>query len=164
MVGTPHISPAHIALYSAVLGYLETNTELPEAKRQKVTHNGFEFSFTTYDDEKLRAIQFYFIESNLRQAIGRARPYSESCTVKVLSNYPLPEAHIIGADKVKGAQIDRQTVIDEIQCAEQSVNEPRSHESIQTIWQADLGDISHAESDTETTESHRDYQFDRIPF
>jgi hypothetical protein len=98
VVGTPHPSPITIALYGATLGILEAGSSVPKPRKQTVFHNGFSFPFTTYDNLELRALQFYFIETELRQAIGRARPYSKSCKVIVLSNYPLPEAFIVGVD------------------------------------------------------------------
>ena len=60
--------------------------------QQTIEHNGFRFWFNTYDNEYLRSLQFFFIESELKQAIGRARVNTELCTVEVYSNYPLPEA------------------------------------------------------------------------
>lgn len=94
VVGTPHVSPITIALYAKALGLPVKTHDFSRVKQQPVHHNGFRFWFNTYDNEYLRSIQFHFIETGLKQAIGRARPYTEPCTVKVLSNYPLPEAAI----------------------------------------------------------------------
>jgi hypothetical protein len=101
VVGTPHPSPTQVALYGAVLGILKSGDSVPKPQRKTINHNGFSFPFTTYDDPKLRDIHLHFVESELRQAIGRARPYSEACRVIVLSNYPLPEAFIVGVDVEK---------------------------------------------------------------
>jgi hypothetical protein len=101
VVGTPHPSPITVALYGAALGILEAGDTVPKPHRKTVTRNGFSFPFKTYDTLELQELQFYFIENDLRQAIGRARPYSESCKVTVLSNYPLPEAYIVGVDTEK---------------------------------------------------------------
>jgi hypothetical protein len=101
VVGTLHLSPTQVALYGAVLGILKSGDNVPKPQRKTINHNGFSFPFTTYDDLKLRDIHLHFVESELRQAIGRARPYSESCRVIVLSNYPLPEAFMVGVDVEK---------------------------------------------------------------
>jgi hypothetical protein len=101
VVGTSHPSTNTVVLYGAALGILEPGATIPKPQRKTVNHNGFSFPFTTYDNLELRELQFYFIENDLRQAIGRARPYSEFCKVIVLSNYPLPEAYIVGVDTEK---------------------------------------------------------------
>ena len=46
----------------------------------------------TYRDELLRTIQFHLIESELEQAVGRARTLTERCNVRVYSNFPLRRA------------------------------------------------------------------------
>jgi hypothetical protein len=57
-----------------------------------VEHNGWRFPFTTYEDPVLRNIQFYMIESELEQAVGRARLLRCDCTVHLFSNFPLRQA------------------------------------------------------------------------
>ena len=59
-----------------------------------VVHNGFRFRFMTYADATLRAIQFYMIESELEQAVGRARLLRCDCTVNLFSDFPLKQAVI----------------------------------------------------------------------
>lgn len=49
----------------------------------------------TYADEKMRNLQLFFIESELEQAVGRARLLRENCTVYVFSNYPCQQAELI---------------------------------------------------------------------
>ena len=71
---------------------------------QIVEHNGFRFWFSAYNDPNLRMLQFYFLESELRQAIGRARVNTELCTVTLYSNYPLLEACITDEEKENGLQ------------------------------------------------------------
>jgi hypothetical protein len=63
-----------------------------------IKHNGFTFPLRTYNNKALRNLHLWRIESDLRQAIGRARPYSTLGSVMVLSAYPLPEAVV----KIKG--------------------------------------------------------------
>lgn len=59
-----------------------------------VTHNWYRFYFTTYEDEILRNIQFYMIESELEQAVGRARLLRCGSTVNLFSDFPLRQANI----------------------------------------------------------------------
>jgi hypothetical protein len=57
-----------------------------------VTHNGWRFRFSTFDDEVLRNIQFWMIESELEQAVGRARLLRQKCEVVLFSSFPLSQA------------------------------------------------------------------------
>lgn len=45
-----------------------------------------------YDNEDLRDIQLWLIESELQQAIGRARLLRNNCSVFLFSNYPIEQA------------------------------------------------------------------------
>jgi hypothetical protein len=56
---------------------------------QKVEYNGFRFKFNCFDDPLLRNIQLSLIESDLLQAVGRARTLRTNATVQVYSNFPL---------------------------------------------------------------------------
>ena len=47
----------------------------------------------------LREIQLYLIESELIQAVGRARLLRNDCTVTVLSNLPITQADFIYLEK-----------------------------------------------------------------
>lgn len=49
----------------------------------------------TYGDEQMRNLQLFFIETELEQAIGRARLLRCSCKVYLFSNYPCAQAEII---------------------------------------------------------------------
>ena len=57
-----------------------------------VEHNGYRFKFMTYDDDNMRMLQFYLIESIIEQTIGRAR---FECTVYLFSNFPVRQTEII---------------------------------------------------------------------
>ncbi|OBQ05484.1 MAG: hypothetical protein AN482_16510 [Anabaena sp. LE011-02] len=118
VVGTPHISPIVVGLYASILGIRLNEKDLNDRgyyhfKQQQVIHNGYQFWISTYNNQDLRNIQFYFIESELKQAVGRARPNTEPVTVHLFSNYPLPEACIsdeeIEAGKIK-LQINKELV------------------------------------------------------
>lgn len=50
--------------------------------------NGFEFYMMTYANSELRNIQQYMIDSDLEQAIGRARLIYHDCTVHLYGNFP----------------------------------------------------------------------------
>ena len=88
VVGTPHRNNVEYFLTAKVLG-IEFNTTDTTMTYQQVTHNGFKFKFNCFDNEDLRMIQFSLIESDLIQAIGRARTLRTNAKVEVYSNYPL---------------------------------------------------------------------------
>ena len=91
VVGTPHVTPIVYLLYAYALG----NKPVPndtQMSYEKIHRNGFEYYFNTYDDPMLREIQLYLIESELIQAIGRARILRNDCTVSVFSNLPIQQA------------------------------------------------------------------------
>jgi len=56
---------------------------------QKIEYNGFRFMFYCFDKEELRKIQLALIESDLVQALGRARTLRTNSTVELYSNFPL---------------------------------------------------------------------------
>jgi len=60
-----------------------------------VVRSGYEFTIFTYKDLALREIQFRWMESNLTQAVGRARLINEKRKVVILSKLPFPQAEII---------------------------------------------------------------------
>jgi len=63
-------------------------------KYQPVQHNGASFWFMTFERELLPNIQFWMIESELIQTVGRVRlPLEPNSTVNVFSNFPLPQAN-----------------------------------------------------------------------
>ncbi|MBE6844323.1 MAG: hypothetical protein E7508_01230 [Ruminococcus sp.] len=57
-----------------------------------INHNGYRFNFTTYEDEILQKFHIWMIESELEQAVGRARLLRYNCTVNLFSNFPLKQA------------------------------------------------------------------------
>lgn len=106
VAGTPHRHPIEIALYAKVLNLPvgDDDFDIKNFYQQTVEHNGFRFWFNTYSNLHLRNLQFHFIESELKQAIGRARVNTELCTVNLYSNYPLPEACVTDEEKALGLQ------------------------------------------------------------
>ena len=94
IIGTPNVSPLVYLLYANALGFKpRINGTKSTMKYTKVIRNNCEFYFNTFsDDEALQEIQLYLIESELIQAVGRARILRNDCTVTVLSNFPIPGA------------------------------------------------------------------------
>lgn len=91
VIGTPHNSPILYKLVGAMLGYSTSDC----LHKYRVERKGFSYTMMTYGDEEMRNLQFFFIESELEQAIGRARLLREDCTVYVFSNYPCQQAELI---------------------------------------------------------------------
>ena len=88
VVGTPHGSIIQYFLMARMMG-IKFEIKDGMMNNRTVRHRGFEFTFYCFENENLRDIQFYIIESNLVQAVGRARTLREDCTVSVYSNFPL---------------------------------------------------------------------------
>ena len=65
-------------------------------------HNGYSFPIMTFQDSDMRNLQFYFLESELEQAVGRARLLRRPCKVYLFSNFPCRQAEIIQDDYMKG--------------------------------------------------------------
>ncbi|MGN0247264.1 MAG: hypothetical protein ACI4DK_15035 [Lachnospiraceae bacterium] len=60
----------------------------------RTEYNGYSFDICTFDNEKLREIQLWMIESLIEQAVGRARLLRFDCTVKVFARFPVDQAVI----------------------------------------------------------------------
>ncbi len=89
VIGTPHQPDWIYKLFAFTLGFDASSDLNPNSI---VTHNGYRFRFPTFDDEILRTIQFYIIETDLEQAVGRARLLRCDATVNLFSNFPLRQA------------------------------------------------------------------------
>ena len=95
VIGTPHVSEIVYLLFANALG-LKPKLNDATMHYTKIKRNGFEFYFNTYSENLLlREIQIYIIESELTQAIGRARLLRNDCTVVVLSNLPIQQAQFV---------------------------------------------------------------------
>ncbi len=91
VVGTPHLNP-----YALVILLLETGVKIDlndgnllKMANQKVEFNGLEFKLFTFVNETLRELSMQLTESELQQAIGRARMLRHDATVQLYSNFPL---------------------------------------------------------------------------
>lgn len=89
VVGTPHLNEIVYKMYAVAL---EVDIADKQMKYQEIERNNFKFWFMTYDNEDLRDIQIWLIESELEQAIGRARLLRNNCSVFLFANYPLDQA------------------------------------------------------------------------
>ncbi len=91
VIGTPHNVPFVYRLIGAYLGY-----DAEDKLSVQFTENRYySFKFMTFKDENMRNLQFYFIESELEQAIGRARLLRYDCSVYLFLNFPCRQANII---------------------------------------------------------------------
>ena len=91
VIGTPHNAPVLYKLSGALLGY-DTSDHLTT---RRIERNGYSFTIMTYGKKQMQNLQLYYIESELEQAIGRARPLRCECQVSVFSNYPCQQAEMI---------------------------------------------------------------------
>lgn len=92
VVGTPYQMDFLYKLLPFTLG-LDVDEDAV-MKSCRVCHNGYIFTFTTYGEEHdiLRKFHFWMIESELEQAVGRARLLRCDCTVNLFSNFPIRQA------------------------------------------------------------------------
>lgn len=93
VVGTPYHAEF---LYKLVAFAMDMDFDEEEVmKGQKVIHNGYQFWFTTFENEDLRSVHFWMIESELEQAVGRARLLRNACNVHLFSNFPLSQSKMV---------------------------------------------------------------------
>ena len=92
VIGTFHRPEYVYKLWGMLLGCTDTTDTLSV---RRITRNGFNFPFYTYQDNLLREIQLWMIESESEQAVGRARIVLNACTVRLYSNFPLKQCEII---------------------------------------------------------------------
>ncbi|MCX0388946.1 hypothetical protein LI043_09715 [Clostridium perfringens] len=102
VIGTPHVD-SRVYILMAKLLKKDIVIESSEFNYSNIIRNGFEFSINTFnegcgeDTELLREIQAYFLESELVQAVGRARTLRTNATVHLFSNYPLKGCELYSA-------------------------------------------------------------------
>lgn len=94
VIGTPHIPDWIYKLFAFSMG-CRFDTEEEIKPGITVEHNGWKFRFTSFADKALRAIQFYILESQLEQAVGRARLLRYQCRVNLFANFPLSQAKMV---------------------------------------------------------------------
>jgi len=91
VIGTPYQAEFIYKLFAYTIG-IDFDDDAKPVKNLPVTHNGYRFTFTTYENEELRKLQFWMIESDLEQAVGRARLLRFDCIVYLFSNFPLRQS------------------------------------------------------------------------
>lgn len=89
--GTPHYPELVYKFYAHELGW-DIHPKDFKMKSRMVERNGFRFSFTTFGDIRLQQLQLGLIESEMVQAVGRARTLRTEAEVTVFSNLPLAQA------------------------------------------------------------------------
>ena len=92
VVGLPNTHETVYKLYGMLMGI---DPEKDTWRYHKIQYNGYEFYLNTFADYKLRTIQLWMIESNLEQAVGRARLLRYPCTVTVFARFPIDQAEIV---------------------------------------------------------------------
>ena len=97
VLGTPHYIES---LYKMIGAYLNYDTS-KKMFRQRVENSSYSFILMTFKDIEMRNLQMFFLESELEQAVGRARLLRYGCNVWVFSNFPLKQAQIIQDDYLK---------------------------------------------------------------
>ena len=125
VIGTPHNSPILYKLVGAMLGYSTSDS----LHKYRVERKGVSYTMMTYGDEEMRNLQFFFIESELEQAVGRARLLREDCTVYVFSNYPCQQAELVQDSYLKvQTEVDAEKAEEDTVKDEDEVNENESLE------------------------------------
>lgn len=110
VAGTPHIPSGNIKIASLLLFHhmfnnqsIEIAEEMKTQKRYQI--NGVLIRFPSYDNCYIRLTQFYLVQTELLQAVGRARlNRNKNNEVLLFSNFPLQETHSFYMDKkcIKG--------------------------------------------------------------
>jgi hypothetical protein len=91
VVGTPHRNNLEYYLTGKALG-IDFEISEKVMTMNEISFNGFEFNFNCFINPELRLIQLALIQSDLIQAVGRARTLRTNAIVKVYSNFPLRAA------------------------------------------------------------------------
>ena len=93
VVGTPYHTEFLYKLAAFSMG-IDFNED-EKMTSQDIIYNGYAFKFTTFQNEDLRAVHFWMLESELEQAVGRARLLWNECTVHLFSNFPLSQSEMV---------------------------------------------------------------------
>jgi len=89
VVGTPHLPKEHYLMIATALGLTFEEADI-KLDSYEVQRNEWEFDIMTFPHKGLREIQLSMIESNLLQAVGRARTIRhDQASVILFSNFPL---------------------------------------------------------------------------
>ena len=91
VIGLPNVDELVYKLYGMAAG---VNPDSCNMRSMRVEYNGYDLCINSFDNEKLRTIQLWMVESLLEQAVGRARLLRFECTVKVFARFPIDQALI----------------------------------------------------------------------
>lgn len=91
VVGLPNVNELVYKLYGMVAG---VNVDNYNMYPMRIKYNGYDFNISSFDNEKLKTIQLWMLESSLEQAVGRARLLRYDRTVKVFARFPIDQAMI----------------------------------------------------------------------
>ena len=86
VVGTPYHNNALYRLAAEAMGRAPRGT--PQMDYREISRNGFQFKMNVYANDDLQDIQCSLIESELMQAVGRARALRCEVEVNVFASYP----------------------------------------------------------------------------
>lgn len=93
VAGTPYHADFLYKLIAFTLGYdFDENEEMTP---QIIYRNGYRVRINTYQNENLRKVHLWMMDSELDQATGRARLLRHDCTVHLFSRYPMKQAEIV---------------------------------------------------------------------
>lgn len=86
--------PPYLCKLIAFTAGLEFDEEDRMAMRT-LTRTGCQYQLMSFESPNLQEIQAWLMESDLEQAVGRARLLRSECTVRLFSNFPLAQATLI---------------------------------------------------------------------
>jgi hypothetical protein len=92
IIGTPHFNEVTYRLFAFAVG-IDPNTER-DMKIRHIEYGDFRFCFMTYESKQMQQIQLSLIESELIQAVGRARLLRNDCVVELFSNFPINNSQL----------------------------------------------------------------------
>ena len=94
IVGTFYKRGEEYKLIAAYLGADVNNKEDVNPRPRRVNYGNKNFIITTYKEPLLQELQLYQIQSEMEQAVGRARLLRNNCTVYLFSSFPCDQANI----------------------------------------------------------------------
>lgn len=93
--GTQYCSLYTLKLWSAISD-IDVNNQIFDFKQNILNNKYFDFKLHTYSNNKIiNDIYLFFAQSELEQAIGRARINRNNCTVHYYSHIPIVQANIV---------------------------------------------------------------------
>ena len=95
ILGTPFPNDIMCRLMAAAADYDMKIVNSDKLNFREVQYFNYKFYFTTFEDEFMKNLHIYHIQSELEQAIGRARLLSNDNTVYVYSRFPAKQANFI---------------------------------------------------------------------